>query len=450
MRPSAERELTVVLLMLLPSPALASELTFEGYYRARGLYYNSLSLTDTAGNEYAEGASAALDHRFTLRPTWLLSDHAALHAQIDLLPYAAWGTTTATAVDPVSGDTGPRASADGVTTDGAGLVAVRAWGEAKTGIGTFSAGRMPMEWGAGILWNPGDAADAEAGDSADRLQYTKLFGQVWTMAAFDVQYEGLLNEGDDMQSASLALAWRNETTSVGLLNNYRYQKAYSWQAYTGDLWGHTTLGPVEVETEIVGVFGGGNTETGGNDLSQMAFGGMLNGQLALQKMTIGVEGGFATGDENPDDGELHTFTFDRDHNVSLLLFEDNLPTLAAKVATDTNAGRTTAGTLTQDGIANALYLRPSARYLLRPDLRIEVDWLTATLAKGPADTLGRHGYGNEFDLRLRYDPYAHVWVEGAGGLLLPGKYYSQYTDPELGGGYSGPAWAARLTATVEF
>ena len=110
----------------------------------------------------------------------------------------------------------------------------------------------------------------------------------------------------------------------------------------------------------------------------------------------------------------------------------------------------TAGTLTQDGLSNALYLRPSVGYQIRPDLHAEVSWLTATLAKGDAEANNRHGYGNEMDLRVRYDPYPHIWVEGAGGVLLPGKFYSAYTDPELGGGYSGPAWASRLIGTVEF
>lgn len=442
-----------LLAVALSSPASATEVVWDGYYRARGLIYDSLSLSDT--NPYAEGTANTLDHRFRLAPSWLLSEHAALHAQVDFFPYTLWGGQAATYEDPLTGVSTASAFTDGVTTTGAGLFGVRAWGEATArfgdkAYGTVSFGRMPMEWGAGILWNPGDAPDAEYGDTADRLQFVGNFGQAWVMTAWDVQHEGFLGAPDDMQGATLALGYKAENAAFALLNHYRYQPSMSWNGYTGDAWGYSQLGPVRFELEVAGTFGGGDLETGQNGVDQMAFGGMLDVSLRRDPITVGLEAGFATGDADTSDNAYKAFSFDRDHDVALMLFEEALPTLASAVANDTNGGRTTEAALTGDGVSNALYLRPRVAWQARPDVRAELAWVTATAAKLDPDVSPAGGYGHEVDVSLRYDPFPHVWAEGTFGVLLPGKFYSEYTHPDLGGGFDRPAVGGRILATVEF
>lgn len=437
-----------LLALLLSSPASASELTWDGYYRARALMHDSLSLSTT--NESTEGFSGAFDHRMSLRPKWILSEHATLNAQVDLFPYQLWGQESATYTDPVTGETIATAAADGTATVGAGLVATRAWAEAFTPVGRFAVGRMPMEWGSGILWNAGNDPDDEYGDTADRIQFSTRVGPVFVMAAYDVQFEGFVGAEDDMQSASVGVGYRTETAGVGLLNVYRFQPSEEYQAYTGDIWAFTELGPVRAELEVVGVFGSGNLSTGANDVDILAFGGMLDLAYATDKLTVGLQGGFATGDKDPNDEKINTFSFDRDHNVALVLFEETLPTLQTSVLNTSNAGRTTDAALTADGLSNVLYLRPSVKYHLFPELEAELSWFTGMMAAGPESTEGRTGYGNEFDLSFRYDPHPHVWVQATGGVLLPGAYFSEFEDPDLGGGFDAPAWAARLIGTVEF
>lgn len=441
------------LLLLLAPHASATELVWDGFYRGRGLVYDSLSLSNSNAN--AEKSSASFDDRFTLRPAWLLSDHASLHAQVDVFPYTLWGDAPATTVDPVTGEETARAFTDGVATSGSGLQAVRAWGEVHAdfgskGQGRFAAGRMPMEWGSGILWNPGDDPEAEAGDSADRVQFSGNLGQVWMMAAWDVQFEGFLGQPDDMQSVNLALGYRNETNGAGLLNVYRYQPSNTWQQYTGDLWAFTQLGKLRAELEVVAEVGGGDLETGADGISQTAFGGMVTVDYRLDPLALSLEGGFATGDGDPEDKKIHTFTFDRDHNVALFMFEEPLPTLVTPVVNETNGGRTTEAALTGDGISNALYLRPSVRWAVRPQVTAQLDWTTAMLAKKPAASTSGNGYGNEFDLSVRYDPFAHFWVKGTAGLFLPGAWYRDYEDPDLGGGFDQPAFGGRVLGVVEF
>jgi hypothetical protein len=349
-----------------------------------------------------------------------------------------------------TGDATAIALSDGVTSAGVAIGNMRAWGEVETPVGRFAAGRMPMEWGAGILWNPGNDPLSEYGDTADRLQYSNLFGQVWVLGAYDVQSEGFVGEPDDMQAVSVALGYRDETSGAGFLSSYRFQPALGWQQYTGDLWAASRLGPLDLQAEGVGQFGTGDLETGANNIKQMAFGAMVSLGYASPRLGLGIEGGFASGDRNPDDTKLRAFSFDADHNVGLLLFEQPLPTLAANVATDANGGRSTEVALSTDGISNALYVRPAASYKIREDLRAEASLLFATHAKPATDEAGRSVYGSELGLRLRYDPYPHVWVQGGFGLLLPGAYYADFEDDDWGGGFDRPAMAGQVVGTVEF
>jgi hypothetical protein len=136
--------------------------------------------------------------------------------------------------------------------------------------------------------------------------------------------------------------------------------------------------------------------------------------------------------------------------VGLLLFEETLPTLATTVQNDTNEGRTTEAARSGDGIQNAIYFRPAVRYKLIPDLEAELSWLVAGRADSDGSNEANEGYGNEFDVSLRYDPHPHVWVKGSFGVLLPGPLYSAYEDDDLGGGFNQTALAGQLLGVIEF
>ena len=443
-------------LFLLAPSVQAAELTWNGHYRARGLIYDSLSLSES--HDQAEGTSNLIDHRLRLQPGWYLSDRVALFAQLDALSLEPWGGQAEAWEDPVSGDITALAYEQSVVAptdeDGASMASAiamtRAWGEVYTDFGRFRFGRVPTHWGTGLLLNDGLAYDAEYGDTADRLQFTSRVGLLYLMAAWDVQYEGYLNAPDDMQTLNAAVAYLTETANVGFYNMYRYQPSESFKAYTGDFWFNAQFGPALVEGEVAAVFGGGNLDTGANDIQIGAVGALLRGNFDLDRLQLGLELGFASGDVDPDDDHIKTFSFDRDHNVALMLFEEPLPTLEAQTANDTNEGRDLDAVLTGEGVRNALYLRPHVGYELIPKLQADLAVFAAQAAALPEEYDGAKGYGVEFDLSLRYAPYEHFLLQGTLGMLLPGKYFSTYEHEELGGGYGDMALGGMLMGTVHF
>jgi hypothetical protein len=454
-------------LALFSHSAGATELTWEGYYRARGRFFDSLSVADAgtlavpdSDQLETEGVSLWMDHRFRLQPNWLLSEHASLHAQLDLLPFVNFGEEPETITDPVSGDplpyelsgavVVPSTDEGGVTTQN--IQVTRAWGEVTGSIGTFAFGRMPVSWGSGMIWNDGNEPLDEYGDTADRLQLTSPIGPVYLMAAFETDYEHYVGESDDISTVSASVAYKTETAGIGLYNTFRYwsESAESkYGAYTGDLWGRAQMGPITAETELAAVLGSGDLGPA-NDIRIGAFGGWLSVGLDNDKLIAGVAGGFGTGDSDPNDDVLKTFTFDRDFNRALILFEENLPTLAPKLVNEENGGRDYTYVRTSTALRNVLFLQPTVGYHLFPQLKATVTMFASQAAKLPEDESDNKGYGLEFDAALRYDPFPHAWFQARAGYWMPGRYFSEYGDSTDTYGFERPVAAIELVGVVEF
>ena len=90
------------------------------------------------------------------------------------------------------------------------LQLTRAWADVYTPVGRLRFGRMPLHWGAGVLYNAGNTPLSEYGDSADRIQFTTRQGPVYVMAGYDIIYGGFRESydgsHDDMQALDLAVA----------------------------------------------------------------------------------------------------------------------------------------------------------------------------------------------------------------------------------------------------
>jgi hypothetical protein len=444
-------------LLLAPLSAGAAEVVWDGHYRARGQYFNSLSLSST--NTNAEGAAALIDHRLRLQPGWLMSDRVGLFAQLDLLPYTLWGDEAIQFSDPALGDD-PLVLTGAVrppTTDEGGstlqnIQVTRVFAEVHTGVGQLRFGRMPLEWGSGMLLNAGNANNQEFGDTADRIQFTGRAGQVYLQGGLESNAEQFVNEGDDVYSLTGSLLYSTEQAGVGVYNIFR---RYNYDGdkfgmYTLDFWGAAEAGPLNIETEFVAQIGRGDLGDGVNDASINAFGAMIDASYALDRIRVGLGAGLATGDKDTTDDNFKTFTFDRDFNQTLFLFEEPMPTLTPTVSNANNGGRDYDAVRTGYALSNALYLRPRIGYTFSDDLTVDLSYFAAQAAALPDDEADSKGYGSEVDARVVYRPFEHFVLDGTLGVFFPGSYYSSYTHEDLGGDFDRPAIGAQLLGTVEF
>lgn len=449
---SLHRPAIALCALLIALPASAAEVDFEGFYRARARLFNSLSLNRT--EESAEGVQAWIQHRVWLRPRILIDDKTAVFVDLRALDGVAWGDSPLTRPD-VTGATVLTDLDDGVATattaDGgntpADIALWRAWGEAHFGNAHIRVGRMPLHWGAGIWQNDGLGLDADFGDTVDRAQFEYRFDDaVYASVAMDVHTEGYINYSDGSHAFSGILGYLTETVDAGVYLQYRTAPSRNVQIFSVDVAASTDLGPLSIDLESIGQFGSGDFGAGLTDGKLTAFGGVMDLGLKANKLRFGAEGGFGTGDGSVDE-KVTTFTFDRDFDVALMLFEQPMPRLQAAVPSSTNGGVDYAEVLSGNAMSNVLYLRPTVGYTLREDLFADVSLIAARTAKLPDTEADRTGYGLEADARLKYDPTEHIQVAGTAGLFFPGKFYKNAnTDID----FSAPTFGFELNTRIRF
>lgn len=454
------RRLSVVAVLAIAaatSTAQAVELQFDGFYQARMRLFDTLSLNRSLDS--AEGLSWGVQHRFWIRPKFLVSDEVAVFSEIRGLDNLYWGSDAWAPFDPVGQDATPMIFSDEFSPpasgeDGRGslfdISLWRAWGEVHTKIGTFKFGRMPLHWGMGVWQNDGLAANTEYGDSADRLMWEHVISDIYLRAAFDINTEGFINQTDDTTSYNVSAAYRTERVEGGL--NAQYRRNSDFNLFTVDLSFNAELGILDVSTEIIGQFGGGDLPGGLNGVKVLAFGGVLDAGINLDKTRLSVQGGFATGDGDTTNNEFKTFSFDRDYNVGLFMFEQTMPVLSAVTPTEGDVqGRDFGFAQTGTSVSNALYLRPMVSREIVRGLWVDGQFLAARAAKVPEalKLQERNSYGYEIDATVRYNGIQHFEVGATVGVFIPGNYYRNF---ELDGvsGFDQVAVGGQLLTRIAF
>lgn len=310
-------------------------LQLDGYLRLRGQLFDSLDLgrgADPTGHTLfpvpLQGTNrstlASANMRLRVEPTLNISERVRVKAQIDILDNYVLGSSTSTLFDGVEtayADSfyGSSRNITGTdpTADRGAIIPRRAWAEVQTPVGLLSFGRMPSEWGLGILTTAGRELDADFGDTVDRIQFAlppvqTPVGKLTFVPILDFDAEGVLHadphfgpgfgqpldaeSGDDARTFAIKVARldtddeirrkleRNESSfNFGAYYNYRTQRwTYpNWKlnGYSGsyadtgnpdteptkikrgayvhviDLWARLLRGRWRVEAEAVAVTG---------------------------------------------------------------------------------------------------------------------------------------------------------------------------------------------------
>ena len=453
------RLFSAALMYLAATPAFAVDVEFEGAYQVRGRYYNSLSLATDADGVLSEGSTLYAEHRLWLRPHFLLSDKVRLTVDFKGLDNVAWGNRPEipdTFTNPVALEEGLSAPVSDTdeTSPLLDFTIWRAWGEVDTGVGRLSFGRMPLHWGSGIWQNDGMSLNAERGDTADRGSFETLVQEsIFVRAAFDTHAENFVNTKDDTYALSLQGAYRSERVVAGMQVHYRHtareDNANNLNLVTIDGAADAELGKLTASGEALAQFGNGDLPGGINDVNITGFGAVLAAELNTNPWRIRIEGGMATGDKDDTDAKLKTFAFDRDYNVGVMPFEQQMPVLGTAVPNVANQNRSFDQVLTGTAVANALYLKPTIARALLEGLEVEASALLARVASAPARFDNRKSYGNEIQAAVRYTGLDHLEVDARGALFLPGTYFRNINDDVIPN-FDRPAFGVQLTTRIRF
>jgi len=215
------------------------------------------------------------------------------------------------------------------------------------------------------------------------------------------------------------------------------------KTYTPDLWGKFGYGPFTVEGELVGQFGSVQNLTdagitGAEDIRKLGGAGRFTWTGVDNKLRLGLETGFATGDQwdNTVQGQtnvayenqlgdpsicnaehectLTQFTFNRDYQVDLIMWR-----------------------YLMGAVTNAVYFKPFIQYDFTKSITAKL-WNVTSMAMKQVSTPGNSlFYGTEFDADVGYHD-EHIFTGISGGLLLPFAamaHPDDATDGDTGPGF---------------
>jgi hypothetical protein len=419
------------------------ELRLEGWYRFRARLFHSLSLNPDDAD--SEGTRHFFDQRLRLAPQLRIHPSVHIFMDFDVLDLAkmAGASEQLTAAGTSNGTgtpfTEPLALSDSIIPGDdykESLFVRRAWAELYTGWVDIKVGRMGSHFGMGLLANDGNCETCEHGDTVDRVMIsTSKIDPVRISLAVDMRSEGFVNRNDDTHSFLLTGGYLGEVHKVGAWVRWTRRPSQSSNVVHADIWGATRLGPLSAQLEAVLTWAKlGQTDIGVEDLQVLSGGGALEAALTIHPWEVGLELGMASGDGNPTDTEWHAFSFDRDHDIALILFEEPMPVFARGDAADeANANLDTSRVLTGDAVSNAFYLRPRFHADVRENLRLFVN-VAAAFPLVPKAWPGEpKAYGVEFDFGARLTFARAFELSGTAALFLPGDVYGTGLPPVFGG-----------------
>ena len=380
------------------------------------------------------------------------------------------------------------------------IVVNRVWGEVMLPFGLLKVGRQPASTGPGMSSHDGSRSNrwgvSRFSPTADRIFFATKISEIWRIASLGrdyvpdrsmdrglflaAAYDQVVNDdvqigADDLHQALVALQWKADRPKWGKGK----VKSFLVQAGFGGRWGDEfntqvfsvpfklefEAGPVHFLGEFSATFGHSREISEGfaalrepDPAKRVIYDQKIRGYgaRAILDLTFGpvvatLEFDYASGDSDPrDETALETFSFARDSNVGLLLFEHVLAFETARSAAVGIRNLKNLGTdsfplteLATDGrFHNGIVLFPQILYRPHPTFGIRFGVLAAWAAAPVVDpvmtllaedgkeidddAVNWHGgkparyYGTELDLQLewRWKDYFLWTVEGA--VLFPG------------------------------
>lgn len=367
----------------------------EGEYRLRAAQRSVLSL-DRQQGESAQHSTG--HHRLRIDPSIELG-RLKIVLQLDVLTGQIFGETDPTGARYVARREGdPLKNTDGWTTVEPRMI----WLQYEGQMWGFEVGQMGAHWGMGLLESDGHTRTDELwverlgdlwfGDIVDRVRlFVRPFSPLTTGALAQLQLAAGVDhiwqddharflDGDLALRAFGAVHYPGESFESGLMMIYREQSWSNgdqlslthWSGFARWVQPLYRLGAdLKVEGEIV--LAQGQTDrlqvAGRNEQVELfGLGWAVQAQLAWQcpALAVGLEAGYASGDGDPGDTTEHSFTFDPDHRVGLILFPDVLRLLslrgAERQADPRMKGEPPSGLdllPTSGAVQNAFYLNPA-------------------------------------------------------------------------------------------
>lgn len=443
----------------------AVSMNFHGSFRSEGDLYSRLGL----GQANMPSTKTFLSARALLNPNLVIDDHFSLRSQWSLLTSP---TLTPNATDPLGAGQGGYVLGDVQTN---ALVLNQAWLEWTSDFGVLRAGRMPVAWGYGLIWDAGTRVWDDFQTTLDRLEYQLHLGNVVGGVAYSKGRKiSVLGAVNDQDFYTIYLKYHNPELDVEGGIQYEKQERTSSQARDfasanasalpspnpykapGDPYPLSAKMPYPMSNNIVDAylkktvgyftFGGeiawltGKAwDYNGNGIpdSLNAIGGLLSTSYEYHKIKAFMEILYAGGDSNLNADHLSGFVLlHRNRRPGLILGHELLgPYMGNNVGLGSLVVYGNA-----DTFSGVIYVRPGFKFDWSRSWSSGIEFVIARKAvAAPGDN---HNLGGEVDVGTEYQVYQDFDLGLTLGYLVAGTGL-RVANPR------GP-FAIRFTSSLKF
>jgi hypothetical protein len=355
---------------------------------------------------------------------------------------------------------------------GASITAQRFWGEFVTDLGTFQVGRLPLQWGLGIVWNAGDQLWDRYVSTSDGIRFIAQFGSLTFIPSVLVRTTGSTVGGAYSSGSMKTVQGSAGLTDYSLIAKYESmaeqlelginllrriggnaQEDFKsplgsrmvWTMYDLFLQKKFSRFQLAVEAPIVrGVLGSSNYS---------AFG--LAGELSYEfsdSFLWNLKGGYASGQKSSTSAtpsSFEAFSFNPNYRIAMILFNYQLANLSGVQTLNQPSEEASQLRSPYDNpIVNAVYVslgtdaKIAEKWSLTPRLISAMAPQTATpggyyynswpsgsegnreIKSNQASARQKPYLGTEVDLGLVFrwdDSIAFHWDQG---IFFPGAFYA--------------------------
>ncbi len=471
--------LAVAAVLVMVKKGQAADVTWGGNYRFEGVRIaNPEMSSDKADKTYVL-------HHLVLNPKVVAADGLTIFSRLDILNSPTYGINSSGQVNSVAGDilgngpgtavsgtgasaTGPASGADSNSwgrTERAGTVAVtQLYASWVQEFGQLVVGRAPVHFGLGTALNAGNGLFDHYIDTRDMVAYKVVLGNFSVMPILGKINRGNIGEDGDVNDYIVHAQYANPDSelSLGFLYDVRIALGNDTPNGSGaptlpSYWGNTATRTGSFRNTLMGfyfsqkalpnlrasveadLFSG---DTGimyaanGGGTSLNSFG--LAAEFAYipsaeSKWGGNFKLGMATGDDPGTTDVYEGFTFSRNYDVAMLMFNHplgnrNVDFMRTGLTRDTSTRP--ANQIDSEAISNTMYFAPSFSYQAKDNLSYGATLVYALLNKDPIGGGVRTAtdLGYELDFSVTYKPLERLtWITEA-GFLLPGDAWRGGTN----------------------
>ena len=441
-----------------PSLGFAADINWSGYYRFEGVDIHGAELNSNASE------TSYMLHHLVLSPKITAADGLTIYSRFDVFNNINYGqnnqfgeffgsgprndfSSGSVPATPAGQSTHSKNSNVLSRAQAAGSIAVSSlyavWNQE---FGSLIVGRVPIEFGLGVVHSAGNGIFDHWFESKDIIGYKVVMGSLFVLPMIGKVSEGDVGYEDDVNDYMVQVGYDNPESDLS--GGVFFEERITTRAGN--------------DMPVTGPSALGTTQSGG--FKTQLFSLFLKRKIS--QFTIGVEGDFVTGDAGvtnalgqsvsmnsfavatefdyrPLDSRWHTglkmgfasgddpsttnvyegFVFNRNYDVAFLLFNHPLgqyDVLRTGLVRDVSV--TASSQPDTEALSNVIYFAPNLDYKLKDNLWLNGTFAYAMLNKDPSPT-GAAGkdLGYELDLGVTYKPYDRLTWKTQSGLLIPGK-----------------------------